>query len=201
MLEKKIARQAALHRRRMLSWRRQKIGLLRQIRQLKTRAAAVSKLEACGVLNPKQVERVTSDRRLHWTAGDVSNAVGLRCISRRAYAFVQQVFKLPLPSCRTLQRWTRGFRVSPGIIEASVEVIGAVVRGMTSLEKLCVISFDEVSIDARWCHDQTEDLNHVGLEATGHDGPQPLRSLEAALLLRVPRGHDGGEAGSSGRPP
>ena len=141
----------------MLSWRREKTRLLREVRSLRLKAAAAIKLQEGGVLSAKQVRRLATSRRLHWTASDVANAVGLRCISRKAYGYVQQVMKLPLPSCSTLLRWTRGFRVTPGIIEASIEVIDAAVRGMTTLEKLCVISFDEVALDSRWCYDQTTD--------------------------------------------
>ena len=128
------------------------------MRALQLKAKACVQLEKEGVFSDQQIRRIATKRRVSWTAADVANAVGLRCVSRKAYSYIQRVLKIPMPSRSTLSRWTRGFRMTQGIIDAAVTVMEAAVRGMAGpIEKLCVISFDEVSLDGRWCYDQMGD--------------------------------------------
>lgn len=109
------------------------------------------------VLTPGQIRRIRTGHRVTWGEQDVSRAVGLRCRSRQAYEYVREVFNLPLPSQTTLARWTQGFLVAPGVIDAAYRVLQAAVQGMTELERLCVISFDEMSLDERYSYDATLD--------------------------------------------
>ncbi|KAF0308743.1 Transposable element P transposase [Amphibalanus amphitrite] len=62
-----------------------------------------------------------------------------------------------MPSVSTLSLRTRGFRMSPGIIDGAKTVLDAAVQGMTPMERLCVIAFDEVALNGRWCVDQMSD--------------------------------------------
>ncbi|KAF0296060.1 Transposable element P transposase [Amphibalanus amphitrite] len=157
LLEKRLRARSALHRRRMLQWRREKARLLRELRALRRKAAAADSLEEAGVFSKEQLKRLTTSRRLHWKTNDVATALGLRCVSHKAYCFVREKMMVPLPSLRTLSRWTRGFQVNPGFIEASAAVLDVAVRAMAPLEKLTVVCFDEVALDARFCYDQTAD--------------------------------------------
>ena len=84
-------------------------------------------------------------------------AIGLRFISRKAYRFVSKVLHLPLPSASTLSRRTRSFRIAPGIMDAAASVLEAGGQGMSPLEQLCVISFDEMAVDSRLCGDAAAD--------------------------------------------
>ncbi|KAF0302257.1 Transposable element P transposase [Amphibalanus amphitrite] len=117
----------------MLQWRREKARLLRELRALRRKAAAADSLEEAGVFSKEQLKRLTTSRRLHWKTNDVATALGLRCVSHKAY------------------------RVNPGFIEASAAVLDVAVRAMAPLEKLTVVCFDEVALDARFCYDQTAD--------------------------------------------
>lgn len=157
--KKKLARQASDHQRQRQVWRRQKVRMQQQVRELQLKAKASVRLVKEGVFSDRQMRRLATKRRVNWTAADVASAVGLRCVSRKAYSYVQTVMKIPLPSKSTLSRWTRGFRMTDGIIEAAVTVMGAAVRTMEDepLKRICVISFDEVSLDKRWCYDQAVD--------------------------------------------
>ena len=156
-LEKQLKTQLAKHQRKKLQWRRERMALRCQLRTLSRRATTAANVERCGLLSAGQLRRLNTRRRLHWTATDIATALGLRCVSRKAYCYVREKMGLPLPSLRTLSRWTRGFQVMPGFIEASATVLDAAVRTMSTLEKLTVVCFDEVAIDARWSYDQTAD--------------------------------------------
>ena len=158
MLQKRLARQSADHRRQRQAWRREKARLLRQVRTLQLKARAARQLQKDGVFSDSQITRIATKRRVSWTASDIANAIGLRCLSRRAYGYVQSVLKIPLPSKSTLCRWTSNFRMTPGIMDAAVRVLDAAIKGMDDpLDRICVISFDEVSLDARFAYDQAED--------------------------------------------
>ncbi|KAF0289762.1 Transposable element P transposase [Amphibalanus amphitrite] len=93
-------------------------------------------------------------RRIRWSPGNVSN---LRCLTRKGYKYAQSVLKIPLPSASTLSRWTRAFRVTPGVMDAAASVLEAVTTDMSDMDRLCVISFDEMSLDSRYCYDSTAD--------------------------------------------
>ena len=156
-LQRQLRTRVAAHHRRMLQWRREKALLQRQLRTLKRKAATADLLESSGVLSREQQRHLTTSRRLHWKAPVVATALGLRCVSRKAYNYVQQKMMVPLPSLRTLSRWTCGFQVMPGFIEASAAVLDAAVLTMTPLEKLTVVCFDEMALEARWCYSQPLD--------------------------------------------
>ena len=157
LLEKRLARQEALLEARRLKWRREKASLLAKIRSLDQKADAVTKLQESGTLSAQQVRRLATGKRLHWTAKEIGVAVGLRCISRKAYSYIQNIMKFPMPSTSTLTVRTRGFRITEGIIEGAKAVLAAAVPGMTSLERLCVICFDEMALDGKWCFDRMSD--------------------------------------------
>ncbi|KAF0308512.1 Transposable element P transposase [Amphibalanus amphitrite] len=138
-------------------WRQERQMLLRKLRVAERKAHKLQKLLRLGVVTEKQVSTVQSGHRVQWTAEDISRALGLRCRSRKAYEYVQQVMHLPLPSAATLSRWIRGFRVTPGVIEAALAVLRAAVQGMGALERLCVVSFDEMALSSRYCYDASAD--------------------------------------------
>ena len=156
-LERKLLEQQASMKKLHLKWRNEKRVLLRKVKSLGKKAALFDRLIETGVLSHNQVRQATTGRRIRWTADDVSKAVGLRCLTRKGYTFVQRVLKLPLPSASTLSRWTRSFRVTPGVMEAAVSVLEAAVEGMSNLQRLCVITFDEMSLDSRFCLDTSAD--------------------------------------------
>ena len=98
VLKKKLARRAAAHRRQRQAWQRERARLLRQVRTLQLKAKASVQLEIEGVFSNTQLKRAVSKRRVSWTVADLTNAVGLRCVSRKAYDYVHRAMKIPLPS-------------------------------------------------------------------------------------------------------
>ena len=72
------------------------------------------------------------------------------------YQHVQKVIHFPMPDA-TLAVRTRGFRLTGGTIEGAQAILAASIEGMSEMEDPCVICFDEVSLDRRWCYDQMPD--------------------------------------------
>ena len=130
---------------------------MQKVRHLSKKAAIVDQLVEDDVLSAAQVRQIVKRRRICWNAGDISKALGLRCLTRKGYKYVRKVLNIPLPSASTLSRWSRNFRVAPGIMEAASAVLEAAVKGMDDMQRLCVISFDEMSLDSRYCYDASSD--------------------------------------------
>ncbi|KFM68033.1 Transposable element P transposase, partial [Stegodyphus mimosarum] len=62
------------------------------------------------------------------------------------------------PSVSTLKRWVScSFCCSPGLLHDVIHVMGAGALKMTDQERMCVLSFVEMSVDSRICYDQAED--------------------------------------------
>ena len=121
--------------------------------------AAVSQASAyeSGPLSAAQRRAAARGRRVRWSERDVGTALGLRCLSRRAYEYVKDSMKIPLPSLTTLSEWTHHFQMTPGVMESAMCVLEATVTGLDDMGRLCVVAFDEISLDPRVCYDQRRD--------------------------------------------
>lgn len=144
-------------RKKSKKWRNEKRALLRKVKNLGKKAKALDAILAAGILSTAQVRQATSGNRVKWDSGDVSKALGLRCLTRKGYKYAQKVLKIPLPSASTLSRWSRSFRLTSGVMEAAVAVLEAAVQGMSAIQRLCVLSFDEMALDSRYCYDASSD--------------------------------------------
>ena len=83
----------------------------------------------------------------------------MRASGIKAYNNVKQISNLPLPSVRTLNRWSSNFDCDSGILEDVLEALKKHTAQMDELSKICVMSFDEMSIDSRFIIDpKTNDL-------------------------------------------
>ena len=152
-LQREVKKLKVLLKKRGLKWRSERARLRRTAADLRRKATVLDRLVAGGMLSEEQIRRFTTGRRVKWTGKDVAKALGLRCCSRKAYSYAKKVLKVPLPSTSTLSRWTRQFSVRPGIMDAAMSVLEAVAKGMEPMQKLCVISFDEMALDDRYCFD------------------------------------------------
>ena len=94
---------------------------------------------------------------VRWTSDDIANALTLRALSPKAYAYLRRK-KIPLPCRSTLQKWIRSFRCRPGILEEVLSLLKAKAATFDSMEKLAVLSFDEMHLDGRICYDSSDYL-------------------------------------------
>ena len=108
-------------------------------------------------LTTAQRRAALTGRRVRWSEQDVGMALGLRVLSRRAYQYVKDTMKIPLPSFTTVSQWTNHFKMIPGVMESAMWVLKATATGLDDMEKLCVVAFDEISLDSRVCYDQARD--------------------------------------------
>ena len=124
---------------------------------LQASSSHASVLAEAGPLTAAQRRALVSGKRVRWSDKDVGTALGLRILSRRAYIYVKECMRIPLPSFTTLSEWTRHFRMTPGLMELALAVLEATVTNLSDMDKLCVLAFDDVSLDGRVCYDQARD--------------------------------------------
>lgn len=100
------------------------------------------------VFTPGQVKMLmsTDKTRIRWSAEDIYSAIALRCMSARAYRYLREVKQIPLPCVQTLRNWTAAFTTKPGILHDVVDIMQSKGENMSVVEKLTVLSFDEVYI-------------------------------------------------------
>jgi len=85
-----------------------------------------------------------SRKRIVWSTEDIANAMSLRCISPKAYRYLRNIIKIPLPSLQTLRRWATSISVEPGVLHAILDCMQFKGKSMSDFEKLIVLTFDEV---------------------------------------------------------
>jgi len=92
-----------------------------------------------------------------WTKEDIVHALELRTVSRKAYKFLRTNKHVPLPGLSTLRRWVSGFACKPGMSQLALDLLSAKASRFTTAERLCVVSFDEMSVGQRLAYDVKED--------------------------------------------
>jgi len=100
------------------------------------------------VFTPGQVKKLmfSKDKRIKWSAEDISSAIALRSVSAKAYNYLREVKKIPLPCIQTLRNWNANFDVQPGILKDVLKIMHIKGRDLSAIEKLIVICFDEIYI-------------------------------------------------------
>ncbi|KAF0747571.1 Uncharacterized protein FWK35_00016360 [Aphis craccivora] len=96
----------------------------------------------------KEEERLIS--LFKWKSDDISSAISIRSISPKAYRFLRDEKKFPLPGLSTLRMSAAKFLVEPGILSS---VICSMIAKVFN-EKLTIISFDETYMSNRICYDK-----------------------------------------------
>jgi Transposase protein len=91
-----------------IEWRRKENIYLRTIASIKAGFSIKSK-ETQDKLSPilttlQQRVLFQNKKKTHWTTTEISKAITLKAISRKAYEYVREVCSVPLPCVSTLQR-------------------------------------------------------------------------------------------------
>jgi hypothetical protein len=108
------------------------------------------------IFTPKQVSVLLEHKKKpKWTNEEIGRAISLRYRSN-AYDYMRSL-RFPLPSSRTLRRWTSQIVFPPGIMHASINLLKNYFSGTPELDRQCVICFDEMSLDPSYAYDSTED--------------------------------------------
>ena len=115
-------------------------------------------IPASALLTDAQVKRISKPScKSAWDQSTVAKALALKSISRRAYDFVTDVLKYPLPSASCLSRWIKHFQTPPGILAKSIDLLNASGLLKTEQERLAVLCFDEMALSAQYSDSASSD--------------------------------------------
>ncbi len=103
-----------------------------------------------------KIPKKNGGKRVNCKIEDVTKGLAMRAQGIQAYEYQQQL-GFPLPSLTTLREWTKHFVCEPGIMQEVLKLLQAVTKDFRGNDKLCVLSFDEMSIDSRVCYAQALD--------------------------------------------
>lgn len=87
----------------------------------------------------------TSNKRIRWLPEDITSAISLRSVSPKAYRYLRDN-NYPLSALSTLRKWVLNIDISPGIFKTIINLMNNKADSFTEIERLCVISFDEMYI-------------------------------------------------------
>jgi len=107
------------------------------------------------ILSSAQRKIVNGKRKVRWSSSDIVKALSVRSVSLKSYETVRSSWGLPLPTVRTLQRWTQGFGCSPGIQTDVIAILKSESVNMDITKRLCALSFDEMSINSNYALDKS----------------------------------------------
>ncbi|KAL5236455.1 hypothetical protein ACI65C_003865 [Semiaphis heraclei] len=93
-----------------------------------------------------QVKAIIEDNKnqIRWTSNDISSAMSIHCVSAKAYRFLRDKLKYPLPSISTLRRWATTLKLDVGILYNVLEIMKIKRSSMSTNDSITVISFDEI---------------------------------------------------------
>lgn len=108
------------------------------------------------VLTPGQVRKVLDpEKKIRWSSEDIASAISLRCVSPKSYRYLRSQ-NFPLPCMSTLRKWASSFQVDRGVLDDVMPLLKQKSKDFTCLEKLCILSFDEVYLSNRVDIDKKE---------------------------------------------
>lgn len=126
----------------------------------------------------KQYQRKPKGR--HWTGQDKSVALNIYLRSPSTYRALRRI--LNLPCIKTLRRSISGIANKPGFCPVLQESIRRVVTKMNNQDKICILSFDEMSIKSALQYNQHLDMV-TGYENFGSGNSQCNRNKLATHAL------------------
>jgi len=102
---------------------------------------------------------------MRWSEKDKLLALAVYYQGLKTYKFLSNLFKLP--SVSSLRRWMSHINLSPGISNDILKILNRKLCNMTEMDKLCVLTFDEMSVKTALRYDTVSD-QFVGLEDYGN---------------------------------
>ncbi|XP_011051106.1 PREDICTED: uncharacterized protein LOC105144108 [Acromyrmex echinatior] len=86
---------------------------------------------------------------IQWSIDDYAAAISLQSVSPKAYCYLRTKLHYPLPSLASLRRWAlKKFRIEEGFLTDVLTVMREKGKELSSLEKLAVLSFDEMAVSS-----------------------------------------------------
>ena len=104
------------------------------------------------ILNPiftagqiRKILHPEKKKRIRWKPEDIATAIALRSVSPKAYRYLRKR-NMRLPGLSTLQTQAAAVNMQPGVLETVLSIMKSKRDQVTEIERLCVLSFDEVYI-------------------------------------------------------
>lgn len=133
-------------------------SLIKRDNQLAKTQASFAKLQAGinRIFTKKQVTMlVDHKKKMYWTNDDIAMSISLR-YKANPYEYLR-LKGFPFPCTRTLQRAMKNIDFSPGILYPVLNLLKHHFQDASISSKLCVLSFDELSIEGSVAYDPTAD--------------------------------------------
>jgi len=83
-------------------------------------------------------------KKIKWSSEDIARAISLRCVSPKAYRYMRDVLKIPLPGCSTLRRWASTIDMNPGVLTSVLHCMKAKGKSIPDIHRLLILTFDEM---------------------------------------------------------
>lgn len=93
----------------------------------------------------KKLKNSGSNKRVYWSAEDIASAISLRSVSPKAYRYLK-ANNFPLPAMSTLRKWVRNIDVSRGCLTSVISVMKKKAADFSNVDRLCVLTFDEIYV-------------------------------------------------------
>jgi len=111
-----------------------------------------------GMFTTKQIQCLLNrETFVHWTDLDIAKSISLESVSSKAYDYVRNTLRYPLPSRCTIQMWLSRIDVKPGIIRPVLYLLENSMKNASQMERVGTMAIDEMSIDDALCYDPRED--------------------------------------------
>lgn len=94
------------------------------------------------VFIPGQIKMLMSPNdniRMKWSSEDITSAINLRSLSPKAYRYLRDVKKIPLPCGTILQNWCATFNIPPGILKDVLNIMRDKGHNLCTTEKLTIL--------------------------------------------------------------
>lgn len=109
-------------------------------------------------LSKNQIDILLKNKkRARWSEEEISKAFTLRYFGKRGYIYVRQKLKYPLPGISTLQHWASNINLKNGILKDILRVMETCGETKTIVQKLTVLSYDEMKVSSTNEYDQQRD--------------------------------------------
>lgn len=92
-----------------------------------------------------------------WPDEDIASVITLRSLSPRCYKYLKDIKGLPLSCVSSLNDRLKKLNCEPGLLSDVLSLMNSQSNTLETIEKLTVISFDEMSIASQWSYDKGTD--------------------------------------------
>ena len=107
------------------------------------------------LFSPGQIRKLKEpNKRQRWPVEDISKEIVHYSAGPRAYRLLLKK-GYPFPPASTLRFWVKKIKIAPGILKKVLNIVK--LSNLSTFEKLCVLSFDEIKIRKVYLYDKAND--------------------------------------------